>query len=118
MKSCLKPTDLFEETFSLLEGIVQLGVSITDFLSTQKGFESFTEPWSGTMPFGEWGHYFGMSDWENISLRCTDESFLPMNDGLMQRGSMNSPTNYPGELVASDKYRFSILPCLGAAHSS
>jgi hypothetical protein len=53
---------LFLEPLTLIERIVQLGVSVTDLLGRDKGFESLAETRSRSVSFGQGGHDLGVSD--------------------------------------------------------
>jgi len=55
---------LLLETKALFERIVQLRISIAEFLATHETLESLAETRSGTMPFGEGGHHLWVADVE------------------------------------------------------
>jgi hypothetical protein len=46
------------------------------------------------VPLGEGGHHLRVADYKQVRLRMRkDKIHVPMKDGEMQSGSMNSPTS-------------------------
>lgn len=49
------------KAFTLVEGIVQFGIGVTDFLGGNKEFEAFTQAVTVTMLLGQGGHHHGVT---------------------------------------------------------
>jgi hypothetical protein len=90
---------LLLESLSLVEGIVQLGVGVADFLGSNESLETFTDTRSRSVVLGERRHDLRVTNYCRtghlvIVLSRRMPADLPMKDGLMHWFSMYSPTSW------------------------
>lgn len=87
-------TNLLLEAQALLEGVVQLRVGVAELLAAHEALEPLAQPGPRAVPLGEGGHHLRVADYKQVRLRIRkDKIHVPMKDGEMQSGSMNSPTS-------------------------
>ena len=53
---------LLDESLALVEGVVELGVGVADFLGGDESLESFAETGARSVVFGQGGHDLGVAD--------------------------------------------------------